>query len=164
MNSFEQGEIDLLILPDYMMQTYHKVTHLYDEEQVVLGWQGNPRLVKKSISQDEFFECSHIVVELGRVSRGSYVESFFATRERKRDIAMSISSFLAAPEMLIGTNLITVTHRRLADLYAKRLPLTVAELPFSLEPMRQMMAVHEARVDDPGVNWLQSAISDSLSR
>ena len=155
---FEQGEVDLLITPEYMLQTKHDAKYLYDEEQVVLAWEGNPHLKNARISKQGFFECSHIIVEIGRVRRGSYVESYFSNFDRNRDIALSVSSFLSVPELLKGTNLITVTHLRLAQLYAERLGLVISPLPFDLPPMRQMLVCHQARTEDPGVNWLRTQI------
>ena len=155
---FEQGEIDLLITPEYMLQTKHEAKYLYDEEQVVLAWEGNAHLKNGRMSKQDFFECPHVIVELGRVRRGSYVESYFSNFDRNRNVALSVSSFLSVPELLKGTNLITVTHLRLAKLYAERLGLVISPLPFDLPPMRQMLACHQARTDDPGVEWLRTQI------
>ena len=159
---FEQGEIDLLISPEYMMRTSHAVEHLYDEDQVVIGSSHNALMSTGRISQDDFFASGHVVVELGRVRRDSYVETFFARIERKRHVAFRVSSFLAAPELVVGTPLLSVTHRSLARQYAQRLDIAIANLPFDLPPMKQMIASHEARKDDPGVQWLKQKIAKAV--
>ncbi|WP_203290700.1 LysR family transcriptional regulator [Maricaulis parjimensis] len=155
---FQQGEIDLLITPEYMTRHDQAVEHLYDEEQVVLGCGSNPVLADGMITEDDFFNSGHVIVEIGRVRRNSYVETFMSQLDRKRHVAMRVSSFMAAPELVSGTPLLTVTHKSLARLYAERLNLRMAELPFELPAMRQMISCHEARVDDPGVQWFKSEI------
>lgn len=160
---FEQGEIDLLITPEYIMHTRHEVTHLYDEDQVVVGWAENPVMAAGRMSEDAFFTSGHVIVELGRLRRHSYVESHLSKHERKRRVSMRVSSFLAAPELVVGTNLITVTHRSLANLYMGRLDVAIASLPFEIPPMRQLIACHEARTEDPGVLWLRRYIDLSVS-
>jgi DNA-binding transcriptional LysR family regulator len=160
---FEQGSIDLLITPEYMMRTEHPVGRLYDEEQVVVGCKSNPALATGHISEDDFFACGHIVVEMGRARRNSYVETYFNRLERKRKIKMRVASFLAVPELLVGTPHLSVTHKSLALRYAKSLDLAIATHPFDLAPMRQMIACHESRVDDPGVQWMKDQVFKSVA-
>lgn len=155
---FEQGEIDLLIAPEYLLNTKHSVLHLYNEEQIVLGSKNNPILAGDQISEEDFFRSAHVTVELGRIRRGSYVESFFSRMDRKRRVAFSVSSFMSALEVVAGTSMITVTHRSLAKLYTDRFNLKIVRLPFDLPPMKQMIVCHEARLDDPGVQWLRQCI------
>ena len=159
---FEQGSIDLHITPEYMMQTEHIVEHLYDEEQVALGWSKNPSLAADRLTEEQFYSCGHVVVELGRIKRDSYVERLFARMETKRKIFLKVSSFLSVPELLIGTSNITVTHKSLAQKFAERLDLKVCRLPFDFPPMRQMISCHQARINDPGVQWLKTLIERSV--
>jgi DNA-binding transcriptional LysR family regulator len=155
---FEQGGIDLMIVPEYLMKNPELGRVIYEEEQVALGCANNPVLESSEISEEDFFAAGHVVAELGGLRRESYVETFFSKIERKRRVAMRVPSFLAASNLLQNTNLLTVTHKNLALFYAEHMNLSVASLPFSIPPMKQSICYHQARQDDPGVQWLLNEI------
>ena len=49
-------------------------------------------------------------------------------------------------------------HERLAHLMVKKLPLSIAPLPFEFPLMREMVQYHSARVEDSGMQWLLEAL------
>lgn len=159
---FEQGEIDLLITPEHWMNSTKDAEVLYSEKQVILGSKDNPVMHSSRLSIEEFLSCGQVVSELGRVRRESYVESHLKDMDIPRRVVFRVSSFLAAPELLVDTALLTITHERFARQVAPRLGLKIADPPFDMPPMTQMMACHEARQDDPGVVWLKEMITQTV--
>ena len=49
---------------------------------------------------------------------------------------------------------LTVMYERLARLFAQRLDIAIAELPFDFPVMREMIQFHESRKHDTGFRWL----------
>jgi len=156
---FEHGEIDLLITPEYLYQGDNKGHLLYEEEQVLVGWSGNPLLKSGRVSYEDFFNSSHIIVELGGVNVLSYVEQYMRHISDKRKIAMRVPSFIAALGLVVETDLLTITHKSLALAHAKNYDISIVPLPLDIPPMKQLLACHEARRSDPGVQWLMGEIT-----
>jgi LysR family transcriptional regulator, nod-box dependent transcriptional activator len=55
----DQGEFDLIITPDDHTSPDHPSELLFEERHAVADWRRNP-LVKKPISEEKFFESSHV--------------------------------------------------------------------------------------------------------
>ncbi len=150
----DQGGLDLVISPEVLLSPDHPSELLFEEEHVVVGWKGNPVLAGGVISEDDYFAAGHIIVELGNLRPVSFSESHLQKLGRPRRVGMRVTSFLAAPEMVVGTGRLTVVHRRLAQFYSTRLDIQIAALPFQIPTMREMLQYHQAREDDPALRWL----------
>jgi LysR family transcriptional regulator, nod-box dependent transcriptional activator len=158
-STLETGEVDLLITPEAYTSRNHPAHLLYEEQHVVVGWRGNERLAGP-LTTDAFFELGHVVVRFAHSRAASFAESEIAKLNRSRRIELIAPSFTSVPKLLVGTQRISVMHRRLADIYAKALPLTVLPLPFELSPLREMIQHHHVRTADAGVQWLREKIQE----
>lgn len=159
---FENGELDVAIIPEYFASRSHPFERLYDENHVVVGWSENPVLSEGVISKEDFYSAGHVVVELGRVRPTSFSESHLQRDHEARRIEIRVHSFLAAPEMVVGTNRLTVMHERLARLFEKRIDIKSVPMPFELPPMTQLLMHHETRSEDPSIQWLCERIRQAV--
>ena len=150
----DQGDIDLFITPEEQVSADHPSELLFEEKYVVVGWKKNPALKHGKIKEEVFFSARHVVVEIGQMARSSFAERHLRQFPSERLIDMKVSSFLVAPEMVVNTMKLTVMHERLARLFAKRLDIAIAELPFDFPVMREMIQYHESRRHDAGLRWL----------
>lgn len=150
----EQGDIDLVLTPENHLVPGHPAELVFEEKYVVVGWKNNPALKNNKISKDDFFSARHVTVEIGQTARSSFAESHLRNLNQERRIDMKVSSFLIAPEMVVNTMKLTVMHERLAQLFAQRIDIAIAELPFDFPPMSEMVQYHAARKHDTGVRWL----------
>ena len=164
----EAGDIDLLITPDIFASPGHPSELLFEDEHVVVGWSGNPRL-DEPLTADTFFELGHVVVRFARARAPTFADMQIAKLPGQRRIETIAASFTSVPRMVVGTHRIAVMHRRLAEMYAKNLPLAVHVLPFDFPPLREMIQSHSVRAPDEGLGWLkqllhrQAAMIDSPS-
>ncbi len=157
----DQGALDLFIGPEGHISADHPAEILFEEKYVVVGWAKNPVFNNRSISEENFYRAGHVVVELGRQSRNSFAEAHLLQSKRKRQIDMRVSSFLIAPEMVVNTMKLTVMHERLAKMFAKRLDIAIAPLPFEFPVMREMIQYQQSRQNDDGLRWLIEQIKKS---
>lgn len=157
----DQGELDLFIGPEEHVSPNHPTELLFEEEYVVVGCVKNPAVKPRKISEKDFFEAGHVVVEIGRQARTSFAETHLRQSHAKRQIDMRVASFLIAPEMVINTNKLTVMHKRLAKMYEKRLPISIAAMPFEFQRMREMIQYQRSRQNDEGLRWLIDQIKQS---
>lgn len=131
---------------------------MFEEKYVVAGWAKNPMLKGQKINEDDFFSARHVAVEIGQLARSSFAEAHLRNLNRERQIDMKVSSFLTAPEMVVNTMKLTVMQERLARMFAHRLDIVVAEIPFEFPMMREMIQFHESRRHDTGLRWLVDQI------
>lgn len=157
----DQGALDLFIGPEEHVSPEHPTELLFEEKYVVVGWAKNPVFKKGGISEDDFYNSGHVVVEIGRQARTSFAETHLLQSNRKRRIDMRVSSFLIAPEMVVNTMRLTVMHERLAKVYSKRLDIAVSPLPFEFPLMREMIQYQHSRQNDDGLRWLIDQLKSS---
>ena len=159
---FEQGELDIVITPEYFAPRNHPHERLYEENHVVVGWSQNPVLADGRISLEDFYKAGHVVVELGRVRPTSFSETQLQRGGEQRSIEMKVPSFLAAPEVVVGTQRLTVMHERLARLYEQSIDVKSVPMPFEMPPMTQFLMHHETRSEDPSIQWLCDQVRDAV--
>lgn len=158
----DQGDLDMVITPEEHTATDHPIELLFEEPYVVAGWNENP-IFMRPMTQKDFFEAGHVVVEIGRLSRISFAEANLRTFTTRRRVEVTVASFLLAPEMVLNTNRLTVMHERLAQTFADRMPLCFVPMPFPFPAMRETIQYHRTRDTDPGLRWLIDRMKLSVS-
>lgn len=155
----EQGAIDVLLLPQENCLRDHPTELLFEERYVVAGWTGNP-LLQQPLDEDSFYAAGHVAVGIGDHDRASFAEDQLSSRGRERRIEMLASSFTQAPDLLIGTQRLTVMQQRLARALAGRQAIAWQPMPFEFPVMREMIQFHRARTADPGLAWLVACLHE----
>jgi len=148
-----QGRIDLKLAPKQMLSEGFPSELLFEERFVVVGCKQNP-VFKKGLTESEFYESGHVVVKLGRRTPLSVTDQMLEARNKPRETDIIVGSFHLAPEMVVGTNRLTVMHEKLAKIFESRIPITMTEVPFNFPILEQYVQYHSTRVDDPGIKWL----------
>ena len=156
-----QGRIDLKLAPRQMLSEGFPSELLFKERFVVVGCKTNP-LIKNGLTEKEFYESGHVVVKLGRRIPLSVTDQILEARKKPRDADIMVGSFHLAPEMVVGTNRLTVMHEKLAKIFEKRIPIAMAEVPFDLPILEQYVQYHSTRVDDPGIRWLIDQVKETI--
>ncbi len=151
----ERGAIDLIISPEQFQSRGHPQELLFEERYVLLGCANNP-LLDGAITEQAYDDASHVIVELSNTL--SFAEEHVRARGDRRRIEVVASSFTIVPWMLPGTNRISLVHQRLARTFVQHLPLKIAELPFAIPSMREMMQYHRTRARDRGLEWLRDRL------
>lgn len=150
----DQGDIDLVFTPEDHLVPAHPSEVMFKEKYVVVGWAENPALSGGKINKKDFFAARHVTVEIGQSARSSFAENHLHDLDGERRIDMKVSSFLTAPEMVVNTTKLTVMHERLAKIFAQRIDIAIADLPFAFPIMNEMVQYHESRQQDTGLRWL----------
>lgn len=157
----DQGKLDLVILPKSQLSVSHPDILLFEERFVIVGCASNP-LFQNTLSEEDFYDASHVVVKLGRVRPASIAQTAIDSRGRERKEAVLAASFLLAPELVLNSPHLTVMHERLALKFSEVLPIKIAEMPFDLEPMSEHLQYNQARETDPGLKWLIKMIEEQV--
>lgn len=155
-----EGKGDLLITPDFFLKGDHPRDLLFEEEHVVVGWEGNP-LMHSPISEKDLLSAGHVGVRIGRERALSFADRQMNTLGKNRRIEVETASFLALPLLLCGTHRLALMQKRLAQRMSENYPIRSCPLPFNFPKMREMMQFHQARERDSGLVWLRSLVMES---
>lgn len=153
----DEGKIDLIITPDYVISSGHPSELLYQERFLLAGWKENP-VFSQAVTEEDFFSAGHVAVAIGSTGTASYADRQLEGIGRSRRVEVVAPFFSAVPWLLEGTMRLAILHERLARTLEGRFDITTAELPFDLPPLKQCMFFHEARLHDAGLEWLRNQI------
>ncbi len=137
------------------------VQHLIDDSFACVVRADHPN-VSSEISREQYERLRHVnVLPPGRLRVG-----LFQALERqglRRDVVVSVTHFLAVPEMIAATDYCT-TLPRLVCLHLARDPrLKVVPTPVDLCTYPVEMAWHVRYRNDPAHRWLRSLIGEVVS-
>lgn len=156
-HDLESGKIDLLITPEQFLAPWQPSEFLYEEEQVVVGWAGNP-VFAKGLTDDDFFAASHVSVAIGPSRVATFADVQLTRMGRQRRIEIEVASFAGVPWFLQGTSRLAVLHKRLVRAMLPQFDLAFAPMPFPFPRLRELAQFHQARRDDAGLVWLREQL------
>lgn len=158
-DALEKGDVDLLLMPDEFLPTNHSTEVLFEEHYVCVAWAENP-LVGDRISREQFLQLGHVIARPGaHPERHATVdETFIENQGHRRRIEAIVGEFSVLPQYVVGSRRIATMHYRLAQLYARYLPLKIVPLPFSCPPIREAAAWPRHRDQDLGLAWVRNLL------
>ncbi|AOS95728.1 HTH-type transcriptional regulator SyrM 1 [Microbulbifer aggregans] len=159
----ENGSCDIAIAGFYtdLPATFYQQS-LHSEEFVVLASRDN-QLIKKQLTLKIFLQCRHLVTTLTGDLNG-VVDRALQAQGQKRMVTAGLSSFLAPPAVICGTDMLLTCLRSIAEEACRRYPdLKVYPVPLKLEPVQVVQTWHQRTHQDPMRRWLRQQIKEVLS-
>ena len=159
----ENGEIDLLTMPQIFLSPDHPMLPLFTETCCCLVWRDNPE-VGDEVSLERFLQMRHVSVSFGPGALPSYEEWF--SRKHGADarrVEVTAGSFATMPFLLPGTHRIALAHRRLAEAFTRILPLRIVEARFGIPPLVEAVQWHRYTATDPALMWVRDRIVASMA-
>jgi len=160
--SLAEGTLDLAIgyLPD-VAQSLVKAT-LFEEPFVCIARSGHPALTD-GLSLNHYVELPHVQALMrDGTMYADAIDIALATSGLARRIALWEPSFLAIPQVVARTDLISTLPRRIANEAVRCLPIVVHDLPVSLPKADFAMYWHQRSRDDAGHRWLRQMIAGTF--
>lgn len=153
--ALEEDLIDLAIgnFPDFPTTFYQQT--LYQNDYVVLAWEGHPRL-KGRLTWEEFVKEEHVVV--ASASDRYFQKSTLDPLGIQRRVHLTVEGFLSVPWLLKGTDLLATVPTQLNDAIAKAAAVAQLPVPQSAKPYRLQSMWHPRLHNDPGHRWLRETI------
>jgi DNA-binding transcriptional LysR family regulator len=153
----DRGELDFLILPDYLLEKQHPKLELFESRHVCVLWKGNEK-VKDRLPLEEYLRLGHVVVRIGPTTQPSFEEWFITKFGHTRRIEIVTDSFNSLPQFILGTHRVATVHERLARLYAQYLPLRLLAPPIDIPVLTEGLQWHQYLETDPGHRWMRDFI------
>ncbi len=132
---------------------------LYEERFVCVVREGHPK-VKKRLDLDTWASLPHAFVAPGG-KPGGVVDDVLAQHGRQRRVACAVPHFLLAPHVVASSDLVLTVGARVAEAFAKVLPLRVVEAPVALPGFRMSLAWHERQHRDPAQRWFRAQVAEA---
>lgn len=151
---FEQGKIDLALLtPDSTPDNLHN-RPLYNEEYVCLMRHDHPD-AHQALTLNRFCALEHVLVSYKGENFWGVTDDALADVGRKRQIGLSVSSFLVLPDILAISEIIAVVPARLAYTDPR---MHVVSPPLPIAGFTKSMAWHERTHRDAAHQWLRNLV------
>ncbi|WP_085025984.1 transcriptional regulator NodD2 [Ensifer aridi] len=159
-----RGDVDFLIMPEaFMSLDPHAV--LFEDTFVCVGCRSNEQL-SEPLTFERYMSLGHVAVKFGNTRKPSFEEWYLLEHGIKRRIEVAVQGFSMVPPMLLGTERVGTIPLRLAQHFAKSIPLQIVELPLPL-PLPpfieaiQWPAFHDS---DPASLWMRELLVEEASR
>jgi DNA-binding transcriptional LysR family regulator len=96
-----------------------------------------------------------------RGGRSGYVDRALDAHGLTRRVQVLTPSYMTAPWLLLGTDLVLTLARRTAKALAGTLPLALFEPPLAIEGFVVAARWHERQAKDAGHRWFRRLLSDA---
>jgi len=158
-SSLAEGELDVVIgnWPEPPPRMHLSI--LMEDEIVCLMWIRHP-LAARGLTLDDFQRAPHVVPMPYALKQRGVIDTVLATSRINRDERVVVQSFMSAPYLLPGSDLIFTTTRHFARFYAKLLPLAIVRSPIPFPPMRFYQLWHERNHASPAHRWIRRLLTD----
>lgn len=139
--------------PDNMV-----VQHLMNDGLACVLRSDHPE-IGDTLSQEQYEAMKHVnVLPPGRMRAGLF--QALQQRGLKRDVAVSVTHFLAVPEMIAVSDYCSTLPRLICKQLSRDARLKVLPAPVDLGTFPVELAWHVRYRNDPAHRWLRSLISD----
>ena len=133
---------------------------LFHEDFLCVLRRGHPVLRRRGgLTLERFLALPQVLVAPGG-SPGSLLDDALARLGQRRRIAVRVSSFLVAPLVVAGSDLVATLPARLARRMARSLPLVLRPSPVELAGFDLQMAWHERFRHDMGHAWFRRVLAE----
>lgn len=157
--SLAEGDLDVVIgnwpePPDRM----HLSVLL--EDQIVCLMAADHPLASRRLTLDDFRRIQHVVPTPYSMTQRGMIDSVLTSLRIQREECVEAQSFMLAPYLLPGTDLVFTTTRHFARYYAGLLPLAIVESPIDFPLMRFYQLWHARNHHAPSHQWLRHLLGD----
>ncbi|KRR00044.1 transcriptional regulator NodD1 [Bradyrhizobium valentinum] len=158
-----RGEVDFLVMPELFMSSAHPKATLFEETLVCVGCRTNKQL-SRQLSFDKYISMGHVAAKFGQALRPNIEEWFLLEHGLKRRIEVVVQGFTMIPPMLSETERIATMPSRLAQHFAKTMPLLIVETPLPLPAFTEAIQWPALHNTDPASIWMRRIILQEASR
>jgi LysR family nod box-dependent transcriptional activator len=158
----ERADVDLLIMPREYLSDKHPREDLYTDGYACVVWNENP-LVGDSLTPEQYLSLGHVVLQFARGRIPVQDEWFLTKLGVTRRIEVLAMTFNSVPQHIVGTKRIATIHRRLAEYYARYLPLRILAPPYELPLLTEAVQWHSLFTEDAGNRWLRALLKQAAS-
>jgi len=156
----ERGEIDLVIIPRRYAISRYPMEDLFEDHYCCIAWSKNPR-VGAALSLDEYLEMKHVATQFNLVLASEFDIVLHEQTGRPRKVGMIVPLFSLLPQAVVGTEFLATVQTKLANLYARHLPIRMLPLPFSMPAICEVVQYQAYQATDKGMIWFRNLLKET---
>ncbi|MFT4123070.1 MAG: LysR family transcriptional regulator [Microbacteriaceae bacterium] len=126
---------------------------LFSDSFACLVSARNPRLRDGMLSLKDLADLRHVQATFGAVNVTPVDDALSAAGVSPK-VGMTVVGFMPVPFALQGTSMVGFVPSRVADLYAQRLELVIAETALPPSTLVEAVYWHPSKTTDPALRWL----------
>ncbi|MDY7227832.1 LysR family transcriptional regulator [Hyalangium rubrum] len=153
----ESGEVDLIIGAFVGEAPALRQQRLFQEEFACVVRAQHPE-VKRRLEFEQYLRLPHLLISTSGEGEG-VVDRELTKIGRSRRIALRVPYFLAAPLVIVRSELVLTAPRRMVEKFASAWPLQVLKPPLALPAFSAFQVWHERYDDDPAHRWLRGMVA-----
>lgn len=154
------GEADLVIEPvEVMPDVALPSMRLFADRWLCCVWEGTAE-VGDRMTMETYVRLGHLVYSAVRGHPVSFVDTYLAQAKIPRRIEFTIESFLLAPFLLQGTDLVTLVPERAISHLGRMAAVRFLEPPLHLPSITEMLWWNPRHTTDPAHAWLRARIAE----
>jgi len=154
------GTADLVIEPAEIMPDAQLARErLFADRWLCCVWAGNTA-VGERMTLDEYLRLGHLVYSMGRGQPAAIVDQHLERSGVPRRIEFTVESFLLAPFLLEGTDLVTVVPERAVPHLRRTADIRVLEPPVALPSITETLWWHPRHSASPAHQWIRERITE----
>jgi LysR family nod box-dependent transcriptional activator len=155
-----ESAADLVIEPAEIMPDAQLASQrLFADRWLCCVWAGNT-VVGDEMTMDAYLRLGHLVYSMGRGQPASIVDQHLERSRVPRRIEFTVESFLLAPFLLEGTDLVTVVPERAVPHLRRTAAIRVLEPPVPLPAITEMLWWHPRHTANPAHSWIRGRIAE----
>jgi LysR family nod box-dependent transcriptional activator len=160
------SDIDLAIEPaEIMPEVALASARLWADRWLCCVWEGNSVVgaggqAGNRLTADAYLAMGHLVYSMGHGQPVSMVDEHLSRSMVPRRIEFTVESFLLAPFLLEGTDLVTVVPEKAAPFLRRTAAVRLLEPPLPLPSITEMLWWHPRNDADPAHGWIRARIAE----
>jgi DNA-binding transcriptional LysR family regulator len=161
-----EGECDLVVSNLRNIPSAYYSSPLYAQRGCCIAARDHPA-IRGTLDMAQFLQFPHVAFGATPTAHSlvdSLVESALDGLGLRREIAVTVPSFLASPPVVATTDLLAVVPDRVAAESSVRHKLQVLPLPFEIGALDLAMYWHSRGHADPAHQWLRAALRETAQR
>jgi LysR family nod box-dependent transcriptional activator len=157
------GEADLVIEPSEIMPDVTLPrTRLFADRWLCCVWAGNAE-VGEQMTMETYLRLGHVVYSAVRGHPVSLPDTYLAQAKVPRRTEFTVESFLLAPFLLQGTDLVTLVPERASSHLRRTADVRFLEPPLPLPPITETLWWNPRQTVDPAHSWLRARITETAA-
>jgi DNA-binding transcriptional LysR family regulator len=154
----EAGAIDVAITVKTRALKMFVEQPLFSDGFVCLLRKGHPALRQGRFNLQRYLALEHLLVAPGGTA-GNFVDTELSRRGLTRRVALQISSFLVAPQLVAESDMITTGPELLLRQVSATLPVVLLKAPLPLPRFELVLVWHTRRDHDPAHVWMRDVVA-----
>lgn len=156
----QNGQADLVIEPSELFGgSDFPSTELLRDRWLCIADATNPMVGESGLTPEQFGALPHLVYGIGFDRQLNLADRHLASLGIRRQIHVTVESFLLAPFLIEGTPLISLVLEREVRALGAPAKIRLFEPPFALPDIHEAMYWHPRHTTDPAHRWLRERLS-----